>query len=993
MEDANKTMGSLPMTVQREEADMHAGTETPPAPISLVRNGAFDSGPADWTSEPGEERAIVVDDSEFHNANCCLRIEHVTGKSDSTVSQVVDLEPDTEYTASFWIKAENLMRSREGAGALLRLRDIETGDTLRTSEVHHGSFIWKKVALNFHSQNQTRARVELGLGQTQGRVWFDEVKIVRGTTGEGLSPATAQEKDNVARGKACTVWPPPRSAPDIDGTTQLTDGRCSEGFFWVQDACLVWYEATDGVNITVDLGRVEPINGVSFSTAGGQGGVNWPSVIEVFASEDGDSFHHLGDLTELTEGPLPDPSQYGTCRYQTESFKTKGRYVRLHIMCTGRYVCCDQIEVYRGDDTFLALPYPEPPVTVDDLYGDTARRLARLTAKGYRRRLRLDLERVDRLIADATLDPKEADLIRREVELLTEAIRKTESPSDPERFRAIVPFNELHRSILQLHSKLLLALGCPPLSLWHAHRHAPLDLFAQPESGSPSLHVTMMLNEYRSDVFNLTNATAEQMKVRFRIQGLPGGDNPDYVQVHEVDHVDTREAIVSASALPRSEKDGDAYVTLVPSGMTRQIWLSFHPKDLKPGDYHGAVLVRSNTVSEQIPLRLSVVPITFPDRPDFSCGMWDYVDICQFGLTLENREAAIGDMSEHFVDTAWGTSDTIPYPEPEDVDTKGDLVRSLDFSKFDAWVKMRPDARYFILLSGDKLRGLNLDSTFAGLKRGSAAFNRALAQWAKVWAQHNREIGLAPGQVGLLLVDEPGPESYYRTTLDWARPIKQGSSEILLFCDPSSGKPWETESGEAALNLCDIVSPQRRFHHGSDPDMKNFFRRLQDKGAKLWFYDCQGPTRFSDPTSYYRLQPWYCFIHGAVGSSFWAYGDTGGTSSSWNEYTGIGRQAYAPIFAGPDDIVASKHWEAAREGIEDYQYLKMLRDKVVELQSMGVDNSSINEAAELLEALPEEAMARVSEFGMFRERDITFLDEARMRVLRSLIQLSGMASS
>ena len=38
---------------------------------------------------------------------------------------------------------------------------------------------------------------------------------------------------------------------------------------------------TRHVWIMVDLGRVEPIRGVSFSAAGGWGGVSWPLIIDI----------------------------------------------------------------------------------------------------------------------------------------------------------------------------------------------------------------------------------------------------------------------------------------------------------------------------------------------------------------------------------------------------------------------------------------------------------------------------------------------------------------------------------------------------------------------------------------------------------------------------------------------------------------------------------------------------------------------------------------
>ena len=93
-------------------------------------------------------------------------------------------------------------------------------------------------------------------------------------------------------------------------------------------------------------------------------------------------------------------------------------------------------------------------------------------------------------------------------------------------------------------------------------------------------------------------------------------------------------------------------------------------------------------------------------------------------------------------------------------------------------------------------------------------------------------------------------------------------------------------------------------------------------------YDCSGPTRQFDP-SYFRYQPWNALAAGAKGVQFWAYGDAGGCDS-FNEYTAVGGGSFTPVYLSPRSVTASKHWEAAREGLEDYQYVVMLRQRAAE---------------------------------------------------------------
>ena len=120
------------------------------------------------------------------------------------------------------------------------------------------------------------------------------------------------------------------------------------------------------------------------------------------------------------------------------------------------------------------------------------------------------------------------------------------------------------------------------LRVWAKCRWDMLEPSEEPASdAAPTVDVHMMNGEHRAGVFNLTSAAREHGAVRVRVTGLPGSDNPAYVTVHEVLHVGTRHFVAVAAALPEAKRDGQDYVVTVPAGMTRQVWLSFHPRDLE----------------------------------------------------------------------------------------------------------------------------------------------------------------------------------------------------------------------------------------------------------------------------------------------------------------------------------------------------------------------------------------------------------------------------
>ena len=116
------------------------------------------------------------------------------------------------------------------------------------------------------------------------------------------------------------------------------------------------------------------------------------------------------------------------------------------------------------------------------------------------------------------------------------------------------------------------------------------------------------------------------------------------------------------------------------------------------------------------------------------------------------------------------------------------------------------------------------------------------------------------------------------------------------------------------------------------------------------------------------------------------YGDNG-RYPCWNEYLGT-RNAYTPIFIDETSVIAAKEMEAIREGIEDFEYLVMLRAAVADAEARGGTGSALDRARELL----SNAASRVLETGtgsiMWRtERPRTEADTVRVEILEALAAL------
>ncbi len=105
----------------------------------------------------------------------------------------------------------------------------------------------------------------------------------------------------------------------------------------------------------------------------------------------------------------------------------------------------------------------------------------------------------------------------------------------------------------------------------------------------PRQRLELMQNERRPEVFNVTNATGKAKWLKFKITGLKGGANPPYIKAYQVEYIDTRQGSILATALVPLQQQGGFYVSLVPAGMTRQIWLSADWPKIKAGDYDGTI--------------------------------------------------------------------------------------------------------------------------------------------------------------------------------------------------------------------------------------------------------------------------------------------------------------------------------------------------------------------------------------------------------------------
>ena len=805
--------------------------------------------------------------------------------------------------------------------------------------------------------------------------------LAAGRSGGNASPAVGSRFTNLARGRPYTMSPRPayRHCTDAGDRTQLTDGTYVRGYFWTQDGTVGWVNAPPAI-VRIDLGREQPIRGVSWSTAAGTAGVHWPEAILLFVSPDGKQWFEVGDLVALSaRREKPPADDYATHVYRTEALRTRGRYVALTGVAGGPYLFCDEIEVFRGEDAWLAQPAGGRPVAGprEALRATRVRRKVQEQLRRDMAAVRTDLEADGLGASDRAALATRADALAGQIDALPHI--------KPDGFRAVLPMVPLEREIFALQAAVWRARGKPPLRVWTGHRWDPLAPSAEPaaKAAAPTLVVHAMQNERRAAVLNLTSAAEGPLTVRLRVTGLPGASPPACLRVREALHVGTRHFTAVAAALPEARRDGQAWVVTVPSGMTRQVWLAIDTADLAPGDSEAAVhLDAGKAGARRIPLRLKVWPMRMPEAKTLHLGGWSYTNgRGARGVTDANRAALVAYLRSRHVSTPWATSGAMPHGR---FDEAGALVEKPDTAAFDAWVRSWPGAaRYYVFASVGSYSSVS--STFAGSKVGTPLFEKKVAAWIRFWAQHMRDLGLGPDRLGLLLVDEPNRQEQYDVIRAWAEVIQRTAPEVVVWED-TCPRAWD--GFQAMAEACDVLVPNRGHWLTRDEAFRDRFRALRKDGKRLGFYSCDGPARCFDPFSYYLVQAWHAFGEGGTWMGFWAFSDNAGTSC-WNEYVAPGNGPYCPLYLDAESVTPAKYMEAIGEGVQDYDYLVMLRERLAAAKRAGKAAEAVARGQRLLDGAVHRVLAGEdgTNYRWDETKDRGVADRVRLEILETLTAL------
>lgn len=153
-----------------------------PVEDNLVVNGSFENEilnrGLDWHFS-SDATTVTIDDDTSKSGGRSVLVTYTTPVLDSGLYQLVPVSPNSAYTATAWLKTEELQTAN---GPRLELTDAYTGAALGFSEPVAYTTPWKQFTVNFRTGPQTHLvaiRFSRDRQDTvvRGRLWIDDVAV------------------------------------------------------------------------------------------------------------------------------------------------------------------------------------------------------------------------------------------------------------------------------------------------------------------------------------------------------------------------------------------------------------------------------------------------------------------------------------------------------------------------------------------------------------------------------------------------------------------------------------------------------------------------------------------------------------------------------------------------------------------------------------------------------------------------------------------------
>ena len=378
----------------------------------------------------------------------------------------------------------------------------------------------------------------------------------------------------------------------------------------------------------------------------------------------------------------------------------------------------------------------------------------------------------------------------------------------------------------------------------------------------------------------------------------------------------------------------------VKKGKYKAVYLTIKiPRNAEAGDYKGKVIVKADEADMSLPLHLKVYPLTLPDQRHLMVTEWystgnfkkfHGIDSSDSQRFYDMLGVYAGNMAEHRQNVFRVSLGLITSKQAADGSLK------FDFSRFDKWADtfwktgcMDLLETGFVARFGEGgwssneilLRDFRAQVEPTG-KRITLAGKEFLPQFLPALENHLREKGWLEKTV-FHIADEPSNHNI----IGW-----RDASQFVHKYAPSLRRMDAIETTHCFDRL-EIWVPKLD-HLATCYDA---FKRAQNQGYELWFYTVgifqkgSYPNKTVDvPLIESRILHWLNYRFGLKGYLHWGF-------NSWTDdpFTAPGKHRGDGwhVYPKKDGLINSLRWEQMRNGIQDYEYLWMLEDKISKIKA------------------------------------------------------------
>ena len=446
-------------------------------------------------------------------------------------------------------------------------------------------------------------------------------------------------------------------------------------------------------------------------------------------------------------------------------------------------------------------------------------------------------------------------------------------------------------------------------------------------------------------------------------------------------------------ALPPLEQGLD-----VAAHENQPLWLLVYvPPDAAPGDYQGRIALRGEGFSAEVPVRLRVWNFTLPERNhlETAFGLSPHLIFRYHGLKTEEDKRKVLDLYfQSFAEHRIGPYDPAPLDPirvrflPHEDPPRAEV----DFEAFDR-AMTEALAKYRFNTFRVRIQGMGGGTFHERYPPRIGEFGEDTPQYQAMFSSYVRQLEAhfrGRGWLDMAYVywfDEPAPQDYEF--------VAQGMRRLRQYA-PGLRRMLTEEPGDNVLaGLVDIWCPVSYNYDHAEAEKR------RAAGDRFWWYVCTGPkapycTLFIDhPATELRVWHWQTWQRNIVGtlvwqSNYWTstaafpdepqnpYEDPMGYVSGYSTPRGVkrywgngdGRFLYPPLAAavpgrsGSEPVIAppvsSIRWEMLREGVEDYEYLVLLR-QMIERRRAELAPAEIRRLEALLN-VPESITADMTTF-------------------------------